>query len=141
MKPATWSCSVKKEGSELCFCLRKCDVLFFSWETGQPMFTTWGYGLFLWWFVEVSFLHILYKFHEIKLNVMKCELNCASWNSLERYISQYILALRTPFLQSTSGRLLLLLFFLENEELVYLVLTTKQKALNILVRDLTKFFK
>ena len=28
--------------------------------------------------MEVSFLHILYEFHEIKLNVMKYTLNCVS---------------------------------------------------------------
>ena len=33
--------------------------------------------------VEVSFLHILYEFHEIKLNVIKYTLNCISWNSLK----------------------------------------------------------
>ena len=33
--------------------------------------------------VEVSFLHSLYEFHEIKLNVMKYTLNCVSWNSLK----------------------------------------------------------
>ena len=33
--------------------------------------------------VEVSFLHILYEFYEIKLNVMKYTLNCISWNSLK----------------------------------------------------------
>ena len=32
---------------------------------------------------EVSFLHILYEFHEIKLNVMKYTLNCVSWNSMK----------------------------------------------------------
>ena len=38
------------------------------------------------------FLHILYEFHEIKLNVMKYAL-CFMKQS-ERYISQCILALR-----------------------------------------------
>ena len=35
--------------------------------------------------------------------------------------------LRTLFLQTTSERLLLFLFFLQNEEIVYLVLTAKHK--------------
>ena len=34
--------------------------------------------------VVVSFLHILYEFYEIKLNVMKSTLNCVSWNSLKK---------------------------------------------------------
>ena len=33
--------------------------------------------------VEVFVLHVLYQFHEIKLNVMKYTLNCISWNSLK----------------------------------------------------------
>ena len=43
----------------------------------------------------------------------------------------FLSILRNFFLQNTSGQLLLFLFLLKNEELVYLVLTTK------LVRDLT----
>ena len=33
--------------------------------------------------MEVSFLHMLYEFYEIKLNVMKYASNCVSWNSLK----------------------------------------------------------
>ena len=33
--------------------------------------------------VEVSIFHVLYQFHEIKLNVMKYTLNYVSWNSLK----------------------------------------------------------
>ena len=36
-------------------------------------------------FLEVSFLHIIYEFHVIKLNVIKHALNCVSWNSLKKY--------------------------------------------------------
>ena len=49
---------------------------------------------------EVSFLHILYEFHEINLNVMKYTLNCASWNSSKKYFTVYLR------LKNTSGRLL-----------------------------------
>ena len=43
----------------------------------MEMWQIWGYGIFfLRMFAEVSFLHILYEFLEVKLNVVKYALNC-----------------------------------------------------------------
>ena len=45
--------------------------------------------------VDVSFLHILYEFYEIKLKVMKYTLNCVSWNILKE-IFHSVSSIRVP---------------------------------------------
>ena len=99
MKAATGSCSVKKKVLRCVFAWE--NEVFCSFHEKQvnqcsqhgDVANMGIWHFFLWWFLEVSFLHILYEFHEIKLNVMKYELNCVSWNS-PKVIFQCILAFK-----------------------------------------------
>ena len=73
-----------------------CEVNLFmqNRSTNVHNMGTWHFFLT----VEVSFLHVLYEFHEIKLSVMKYTLNCVSRNSLkEMFHSVSSPLLNAPF--------------------------------------------